>query len=176
MTSFRGSTLFVFLSERQPMAADIFSVLISLSNCLASSFTSDFFCFGCLIWRAFASVKSSSYRLCFHKNMRRLSVFEFDPFVSDLVLGSSSCGRIIAAFVATLEFGVSSTNDNSCWFSNSMNWKPGLFLLRTMKRGFHLTTFLYMSFTLISRSWSIKFQGSKHYNFMIIINNYNHNE
>ena len=76
--------------------------------------------------------------------MRRLSVLEFDPYFSDLVLGSSRCGRIIAAFIATLEFGVSSTNDNSCWFSNSMNGKPGLFLLRIMKRGFQLTTFLYM--------------------------------
>ena len=85
MTSFRGSTPFVFLSERQPMAADILPVLISLSNCLASSFTSDFFCFGCLIWRAFASVKSLSNRPCFHKIMRRLIVLEFDPFVSDLV-------------------------------------------------------------------------------------------
>ena len=160
LTSFRGSTLFVFLSERQPTAADILPVLISLSNCLASSFTSDFFCFGCIIWRAFASVKSSSNRSCFHK-IRRLSVLEFDPFVCDLVLGSCRCGRIIAAFIATLEFGISSTNDNSCWFSNSMNWNPGLFLLRTMKRGFQLTTFLYMIFVLISSSWSISFQGSK---------------
>ena len=84
-----------------------------------------------------------------------------DPFVSDLVLGSSRCGRIIAAFSTTLEFGISSGNDNSCCFSNSMNWKPGLFLLRTMERGFQLTTFLYMSFILISSSWSINFQGSK---------------
>ena len=136
MTSFGGSTPFVFLSERQPMAADILPVIISLLNFLTSSFTSDFFCFGCLIWRASASVKSSSIRPCFHKIMRRLSVLEFDPFVSDLVLGSSRCGRIIAAFIATLEFGVSSTNDNSCWFSNSMNWKPGSFLLRIMMRGF----------------------------------------
>ena len=142
MTSFRGSTHFVFLSERQPMAADILPVLITLSNCLASSFTSDFFCFGCLIWRAFALVKTSSNRPCFHKIMRRLSVLEFDSFVSDLVLKSSRCGRIIAAFIATLEFGVSSTNNNSCWFSNSMNWNPGLFSLRTMERGFQLTTFL----------------------------------
>ena len=73
--------------------------------------------------------------------MRRLKNSEFDPFVSHLVLGRSRCGRIIADFIATLEFGVSSTNDNSCWFSNSLNWKPGLFLLRTMKRGFQLTTF-----------------------------------
>ena len=121
MTSFRGITPFVFLSERHPMAADILPVLISLSKCLTSSFTSDFFCFACLIWRAFASVKSSSSRPCFHKIMRRLSVIEFDPFVSDLLLGSSRCGRIIAAFIATLELGVSSTIDNSCWFSNSMN-------------------------------------------------------
>ena len=142
MTSFRGSTLFVFLSKRQPRAADILPVFISLSKCLASSFTSDFFCFGCLIWRVFASVKISSNRPCFHKIMRQLSVLEFDPIVSDLVLGSSRCGRIIAALIATLEIGVSSTNDNSCWFSNSMNWNPGLFLLRTMKRGFQLTTFL----------------------------------
>ena len=80
------------------MAADILPVLISLTNCLTSSFTSDFFCFGYLIWRAFASVKSSSNRPCFHKIMRRLSVLEFDPFISDLVLGSSRCGRVIAAF------------------------------------------------------------------------------
>ena len=150
MTSFRGSTPFVFLSERQPMAADNLPVLISLSNCLTSTFTSDFFCFGCLIWRAFASVKSSSNRPCFHKIMRWIRVLEIDPFVSDSVLGSSRSGRIIAAFIATLEFGVSSTNYNSCWFSNSLNWKPGLFLLRTMKRGFQLTTFLYMSFILMS--------------------------
>ena len=136
MTSCRGCTLFVFLFEKQPMAADILPVLIGLSNCLTSSFTSDFFCFGCLIWRAFGSVKNSSNRPCFHKIMRRLSILEFDPFVSDLVLGSIRCGRIIAAFIAMLEFGVSSTNDNSCWFSNTMNWKPGLFLLKIMKRGF----------------------------------------
>ena len=68
----------------------------------------------------------------------------FDPFVSDLVLGSSRRGRIIAAFIATLEFIVSSSNDNNCWFSNSMNRKPGLFLLRIMKRGFQLTTFFYV--------------------------------
>ena len=42
-----------------------------------------------------------------------------------------------------------------------MNWKPGLFLLRTMKRGFQLTTLLYMSLISISSSWSISFQGSK---------------
>ena len=68
--------------------------------------------------------------------MRRLSVLQFDPFVSDLILGSSRCGRITAAFIATLDIGVSSTNDNSCWLSNSMNWKLGLFLVTTMKRGF----------------------------------------
>ena len=161
MTSFRGSTSYVFLSEKQPMAADILPVLISLSNCLLPSFTSDFFCFGCLICRAFASVKISSNRLCFHTIMRRLSLLEFDQLIFDLVLGSSRCGRIIAAFIATLQFGVSSTYDNSCCFRNSMNWKPGLFLLRIMKRGFQLTTFLYMSFILFSISWSISFQGSK---------------
>ena len=37
---------------------------------------------------------------------------EFDPFVSDLILESSRCGRIIAAFIVTLEFGVFFTNDN----------------------------------------------------------------
>ena len=88
-------------------------------------------------------MKSLSNRPCFHKIMRRLSVLEFDLFDSDLVLGSSRCGRVIAAFIATLEFGVSSTNDNSCWFSISMNWKPGFFLFRIMKRGFQLTTFIY---------------------------------
>ena len=90
-----------------------FVCTISLSNCLTSSLTSDFFCFGCLIWRAFASVKSSSNRPCFHKNMRRLSVLGFDPFISDLFLESSRCGRIVAAFNATLDFGVFSANDNS---------------------------------------------------------------
>ena len=35
----------------------------------------------------------------------------------------------MAAFIATLEFDVSSGNDNSCWFSNFANWKAGLFLL-----------------------------------------------
>ena len=49
--TFRESNPFVFSSERQPMAADILPVLISLSICLTSSFTSDFFRFGCLIWR-----------------------------------------------------------------------------------------------------------------------------
>ena len=86
---------------------------------------------------------------------------KFDPFLSDLIMGSSKWGRIFAAFITTLKFDVSSTNDNSCWFGNPMNWKPGLFLLRTMKRGFQSTTFLYISFMLISSSWSIKFQGSK---------------
>ena len=52
---------------------------------------------------------------------------------------------INAVFFATLENGVSLANDNSCWFCNSMNWKPGLFLLRTMKSGFQLTTNLSMS-------------------------------
>ena len=69
------------------MAQDILPVLISLSNCLTSSFTS-FFCFGCLIWRAFASVKNSSSRPCFHKITRWIRVLELDPFVSDLVLGN----------------------------------------------------------------------------------------
>ena len=131
------------MSKRQPIAADSLPVFISLSKGLTSSFTSDFFCFGCLIWRAFASVKISSYRTCFHKIMRRLSVLEFEPFDSDLVLGSSRCERIIGVFIATLEFSVffSSTNDNCCWFSNSMNWKQGLFLLKTMKRVFQLSKF-----------------------------------
>ena len=84
--------------------------------------------------------------------MRRLRVFEFDLFVSDLVLGSGESGRIIAAFVATVKLGVSSTNDNSCWFSNSMNWKTGLFLLRTMERGFQLTSILCMSLISFSSS------------------------
>ena len=106
MTSFLGSTPFVLMSERQPIAADSLPVFISLSKGLTSSFTSDFFCFGCLIWRAFASVKISSNRTCFHKIMRRLSVLEFEPFDSDLVLGSSRCERIIGVFIATLEFSV----------------------------------------------------------------------
>ena len=46
------------------------------------------------------------------------------------------------AFIAKLEFGVSSNNDNSCCFNNSMNRKPVLLLLRTMKHGFQLTTFV----------------------------------
>ena len=80
--------------------------------------------------------------------MRRLSVLEFNPFVSDLVLGSSRCGIIIGAVIATLEIGVSSSNDSSCWFSNSMNWKPAWFLIRTVKRGFQLRTFIYTPFCL----------------------------
>ena len=132
------------------MAADILPVLISLSNCLTSSFTLGFFCFGCLIWRAFASVI-----------MKRLSVLEFDPFVSDFVFGSSRCGRTLAAFLAKLEFGVFPTNDNNWWFSSSTNWKPGLFLLRIMTPGFQLKELLYRSFFVISNSWSISFQGSK---------------
>ena len=84
---------------------------------------------------------------------------EFDPFVSDLILGSSRCGRIIAAFIATLEFGVSFTNDNSYCFSKSMNCKPGLLLLRTIRRGFQLTTFLYMSFFLNFKFLVDKFPG-----------------
>ena len=39
--------------------------------------------------------------------------------------------------------------------------KPGLFLLRTMKRGFQLTTFLCISFFFKSNSWSTSFQGSE---------------
>ena len=66
-------------------------------------------------------MKSSFSRPCFHKTMRRLRVLEFDQFVSDLVLGSSRSGRILAASIATLEFDFSSNNDNGCWFSNSMN-------------------------------------------------------
>ena len=128
MTLFKGSTPFIFSSESQPMAADILLVLISLSNCLAPSLTSDFFCFGGLIWRAFASVKSSSNRPCFHEIVRRLIVLDFDPFVSNLVLGSSRCGRIFAAFIATLEFGVSSTSDNNCWFCNSIGNRACFYL------------------------------------------------
>ena len=131
-------------------------VLIILSNCLTCSFTLLFLCFGCLIWRAFASVKSSSSRPCFHRIMRRLRVLELDPFLSEFL-----CGRTIAIFIATIEIGVFSTNDNSCWISDSMNMKPCVFSLRTMKRGFQLTKFLYMSFILIPSSWSISFQGSK---------------
>ena len=113
VTLFRGNNPFVFLSGHS-MAEDNLLVLIGLSNCTTSLFTSHFFCFRCLIWRALTSKKISSSRPCFHKIMRLLRVLEFDPFVSDLVLGSSRCGRIIAAFIATLEFCVSSTNDNSC--------------------------------------------------------------
>ena len=96
----------------------------------------------------FTSGKNSSVRPCFHKIMRQLRALELHPFASDLLLGSSRCGRIIAAFIAMLKVVVPSTNDSSCSFSNSMNWKLGLFLIKTMKRGFHLTTFLFMSFIL----------------------------
>ena len=75
MTSFRGSAPFVFLSERQLMTADILPVLITLSICLPFSFTSHFFCFGCLIWRAFASRKSSSSRPCCNNKYIILSSF-----------------------------------------------------------------------------------------------------
>ena len=85
---------------------------------------------------------------------------KFDLFVPDLALESSRCGRINAAFIATLEFGVFSTNKNSCWFSSSINWKPDLFLLRSLKRVFQ-SNFSYMSFILLSSSWSISFQGSE---------------
>ena len=66
--------------------------------------------------------------------MWRLRVLKLDPFVSDLVLRSSRCGRIIADFIATLDFGVSSTTDNNCWLIFSMNMNPGVFLLRTEAR------------------------------------------
>ena len=125
----------------QPMAAYILPVLISLSNCLTSSFTSYFFCVGCLIWRAFASKKSLSSRPCFSK-ITRLTVLELDSFVSDLVLGRSRCGKIFAAFLAALEFGVSSTIDSSCSFISSMNWKTGMFSFRTMKCGLQLMVFI----------------------------------
>ena len=60
MTSFRGSTPFVFfLSECQPMGVDILSEIISLTNGPTSSFASHFFCFGCLIWRAFVFSEKS---------------------------------------------------------------------------------------------------------------------
>ena len=69
-------------------------------------------------------------------------MLELDPH-----LDSSRCGRIIAAFTARLDFGVYSTSDTSCScrFSDSMSWKPGMFLLRSMKRGLHLAKFFYMS-------------------------------
>ena len=56
---------------------------------------------------------SSSSRPCFYKIVLRLRFLEFVPYVSDSGLGSDRCGRIIAAFNATLKFGVSSTYDNS---------------------------------------------------------------
>ena len=40
MTSSRGGTHFVFLSEKQPTAADILPVLISLSSLVSSSINS----------------------------------------------------------------------------------------------------------------------------------------
>ena len=61
--------------------------------------------------------------------MRWPRVWELDPFVVDLVLGSSTSRRIIAAFIATLEFGVSFINDNSCCFGNSKNWKEDRLVL-----------------------------------------------
>ena len=74
--------------------------------------------FGRPIWRASVSVK---FRLVgLDIVMRRLIVFELNPLISDLVLWSIRCGKIIAAFLATLEFGIISTNDSSCWFSNPM--------------------------------------------------------
>ena len=129
MTSYRGNTPFVFLSERQPMPVDILPLINRLSKWLTSSFS--------VHW------KNRLIGLAY-KKLCGGSVLEFDPFVSDLVLGSSRCGNIFTAFFATLEVDVFFTNDNSCWFSNSacsqfQNWKPGLFLLRTMKRRFQLT-------------------------------------
>ena len=85
---------------------------------------------------------------CFSFRIRR-TVFP------DLDLRSSRCERIIAAFIATLGFDISSVNDNNCWFSNSMNWRPGVILLRSVKRGFQLTAFFCMSFILGSSSCSI---------------------
>ena len=135
MASLRVSTPVALLSEMQPMAADILSVLISLSNCLTSSFASHFFCVGCITYRAFAAVKNSSSRPWFQKIMRLFRV-------SDLTLLSSRCGKIIAAFLAAKEIVFSSINDSSCLFINYMNWKPGIFSLRTMKCGFQLRFFL----------------------------------
>ena len=63
MTSFRGSTPLVFLSERQAMAVDILE-----------------------------SICSSSSRPCFYKIMRRLRFLEFHLYVSDSGLGSGRCG------------------------------------------------------------------------------------
>ena len=62
-------------------------------------------------------------------------------FVSEFVLGSSRCGRIFAASIATLEIGFSSTNKENWWSSNSLNRKLDFFLLRTMKLGFQLARF-----------------------------------
>ena len=93
-----------------------------------------------ILWSVLERFISKCFFIMYFK-CTRLSVLEFDPFVFNLVLGSSRRGRLFAAFIATLEFGVSSATDNSCWFSSSMNWKPGLFLLRIMKRGFQLTIF-----------------------------------
>ena len=59
------------------MAADFSPVLISLKNCLTSSFTSHFFCFECLMGSAFASVKSLSSRPCFRKIMRQLEFWNW---------------------------------------------------------------------------------------------------
>ena len=59
---------------------------------------------------------------------------KLDLFVSDLILGSSRCGRNISDFIATLEYGVSSTIDNNCCLFYSLHKKPGLLLLRTEAR------------------------------------------
>ena len=45
MTLLGGSSPFVFLSERQSLAAATLPALISLSKCLTSRFTSHFFYF-----------------------------------------------------------------------------------------------------------------------------------
>ena len=54
-----------------------------------------------------------------------------------------SMGEIMDTFK---EGAVVDTNDNSCLFSCSMNWKTGLFLLKSMKHGSQLTFILNMSF------------------------------
>ena len=90
--------------------------------------------------------------------MRRFKDF-WNPFISPLIL--SRMWENNCCFDCDDTIYVFSIHDNSCLFSDSMNWKPGLFLLRTSKRGFQLMTFLYMSIMLILSSWSIGFQGSE---------------
>ena len=142
MMSFRGSTPYVFLSERQPSTADFLSVVIRLSKWLNSSFTLRLICFGCLIWKVLAAAQA----------------LELDQFDSDWVLKSSKHRRIIATFIATLKFGVPSNNDNSCWFFNSMNWKQGLSLLKTLKRTYRLFIFVvYFNFKfLVNKTWRMR--------------------